>query len=31
MKSARAKPDFGVHEWNALLRRIDGKGTDFRR
>ncbi|HLX79940.1 MAG TPA: class II aldolase/adducin family protein [Burkholderiales bacterium] len=31
MKSARAKPDFGVHEWNALLRVIDKKGTDYRR
>ena len=31
MKSARAKPDFGLHEWNALLRVIDGKGTDYRR
>jgi ribulose-5-phosphate 4-epimerase/fuculose-1-phosphate aldolase len=31
MKSARAKPDFGVIEWNALLRVIDGKGTDYRR
>jgi len=30
MKSARAKPDFGLHEWNALLRVIDGKGTDYR-
>jgi len=31
MRSARAKPDFGVHEWNALLRVIDKKGTDYRR
>ena len=31
MKAARAKPDFGLHEWNALLRVIDGKGTDYRR
>jgi len=30
MKAARAKPDFGLHEWNALLRLIDGKGTDYR-
>ena len=30
MKTARAKPDFGLHEWNALLRVIDGKGTDYR-
>jgi len=31
MKAARAKPDFGVREWNALLRVIDNKGTDYRR
>ena len=31
MKKARAKPDFGLHEWNALLRVIDKKGTDYRR
>jgi ribulose-5-phosphate 4-epimerase/fuculose-1-phosphate aldolase len=31
MKAARAKPDFGLHEWNALLRVIDNKGTDYRR
>ena len=31
MKSARAKPDYGLHEWNALLRAIDNKGTDYRR
>jgi len=31
MKAARAKPDFGLHEWNALLRVIDKKGTDYRR
>lgn len=31
MKSARAKPDFGLYEWNALLRVIDKKGTDYRR
>jgi len=31
MKSARAKPDYGLHEWNALLRVIDNKGTDYRR
>jgi len=30
MKTARAKPDFGLHEWNALLRVIDKKGTDYR-
>ena len=30
MKGARAKPDFGLHEWNALLRVIDKKGTDYR-
>ena len=31
MKTARAKPDYGLHEWNALLRVIDAKGTDYRR
>jgi ribulose-5-phosphate 4-epimerase/fuculose-1-phosphate aldolase len=31
MKTARAKSDFGVHEWNALLRVVEGKGTDYRR
>jgi len=31
MKSARAKPDYGLHEWQALLRVIDGKGSDYRR
>ncbi len=31
MRGARAKPDFGLYEWNALLRVIDGKGTDYRR
>jgi ribulose-5-phosphate 4-epimerase/fuculose-1-phosphate aldolase len=31
MKTARAKPDYGLHEWNALLRVIDEKGTDYRR
>ena len=30
MKTARAKPDYGVHEWNALLRVIDAKGSDYR-
>jgi ribulose-5-phosphate 4-epimerase/fuculose-1-phosphate aldolase len=30
MRGARAKPDFGLHEWNALLRVIDKKGTDYR-
>lgn len=30
MKTARAKPDYGLHEWNALLRLIDGKGADYR-
>ena len=30
MKGARAKPDYGLHEWNALLRVIGGKGTDYR-
>lgn len=31
MKAARAKPDFGLHEWNALLRVIEKKGEDYRR
>jgi ribulose-5-phosphate 4-epimerase/fuculose-1-phosphate aldolase len=31
MRGARAKPDFGLHEWNALLRVIESKGTDYRR
>lgn len=31
MKSARAKPDYGLHEWNALLRVIETRGTDYRR
>jgi len=31
MKSARAKPDYGLHEWNALLRLIENEGTDYRR
>ena len=31
MKTARAKPDYGLHEWAALLRLIDNKGTDYRR
>lgn len=31
MKTARAKPDYGLHEWNALLRVIGEKGTDYRR
>ena len=30
MKAERAKPDYGAHEWRALLRLIDGKGTDYR-
>lgn len=30
MKAARAKPDFGFDEWNALLRLIDKKGSDYR-
>jgi hypothetical protein len=31
MKTARAKHDYGLHEWNALLRVIEAKGTDYRR
>ena len=30
MKAERAKPDYGVHEWRALLRLIDGQGTNYR-
>ena len=30
MKEARAKPDFGLADWNALLRVIDKKGSDYR-
>lgn len=31
MQKARAKPEYGVHEFNALVRRIEKKGADFRR
>ena len=31
MQSARQKPDYGVHDWNALLRVVESKGTPFRR
>ena len=30
MKKVRAKPDYGVQEWNALVRLVKGKGSDFR-
>jgi len=30
MKAARAKPDYGLHEWNALVRVIDRKGPEYR-
>ena len=30
MKAARAKPEFGLHEWTALLRVVGGKGIDYR-
>ena len=30
MKSARARPDYGLHEWNSLLRVVGSKGTDYR-
>ena len=30
MITARAKPDYGLHEWQALLRVIGAKGTDYR-
>ena len=29
MKTARAKPDYGLHEWNALLRVIATKGNPY--
>jgi ribulose-5-phosphate 4-epimerase/fuculose-1-phosphate aldolase len=29
MKAARAKPDYGRHEWNALLRVIEAKGNPY--
>ncbi len=31
MQKARKKPDFGVYDWNALLRAIDRKGSPYRR
>ena len=31
MKTARAKPEYGLYEWNALLRVVEAKGTDYRR
>lgn len=30
MRKARAKPDYGLHEWNALLRLVEAKGGDYR-
>ena len=30
MKKVRAEPTWGQHEWNALLRVIDAKGTAYR-
>lgn len=30
LKSMRAKPEYGLHEWNALVRVIDAKGSDYR-
>lgn len=30
MQKVRAKPDYGVQEWNALVRLVKGKGSDFR-
>lgn len=29
-KVARQKPDYGLHDWHALLRLIDKKGSDYR-
>ncbi len=31
IRQARADPKFGVSYWNALLRTIEGKGSDYRR
>ena len=31
LKGMRAKPEYGRHEWNALVRVVDAKGSDFRR
>ena len=30
LKKARAEPAWGLHEWNALIRVIEGKGSDWR-
>jgi len=30
MKTARARSDFGLHEWNALVRVVEKKGADYR-
>jgi ribulose-5-phosphate 4-epimerase/fuculose-1-phosphate aldolase len=30
LKAMRAKPDYGLHEWNALVRLIDAKGSEYR-
>ncbi len=30
MQKARAKPDYGVYNWKALLRKIDQRGTPYR-
>ena len=30
MKTARQKPNYGLHDWNALLRVIDKRGSDYR-
>ena len=30
MKKARAKPDYGIQDWNALVRVIDRKGSPYR-
>ena len=30
MKAERLKPDYGLQDWTALLRLIEGKGTDYR-
>ena len=31
LKGMRAKPEYGLHEWNALVRLVDAKGSEYRR
>ena len=30
LKGMRAKPEYGLHEWNALVRLVDAKGSEYR-